>query len=67
MSVFPEVRWARCPRDGRLHVLEPADMILVAGRGHAEAICRHSMPAEGLALERPIWRLVLGLRHRGHV
>lgn len=47
-SVGP-LRWARCP-DGRLHLLQPADVVVAATGGQAEALCGRSLPAEGLTL-----------------
>lgn len=47
-SVGP-LRWARCP-DGRLHLLHPADAVVAATGGQAEALCGRSLPAEGLTL-----------------
>ncbi len=44
-----QLRWAHCPNDRRLHLLQPADVIAVAA-GHAEALCGTALLAEGLTL-----------------
>lgn len=49
-SNVDELRWARCPGEGRLHLLEPADVIAAATHGHAQAVCGHRIPAEGLTI-----------------
>jgi hypothetical protein len=43
------LRWARCP-DGRLRLLQPADVVVAFTGGQAEALCGRSLPAEGLTL-----------------
>jgi hypothetical protein len=42
--------WERCPDNGRLHLLQPADVITAAIGGHAAAFCGRALPAEGLIL-----------------
>ena len=32
-----QLRWARCPDDGRLHLLQPTDVVVAATWDHAEA------------------------------
>lgn len=44
------LRWARCPDDGRLHLLKPAGVDLAATNGHAEALCGQCVPAQGLTI-----------------
>ena len=48
---LPSPLWARCPDDGRLHVLESVDVASAALRGYSECLCGHRLPAEGLAIE----------------
>ncbi len=43
-------RWVRCPEQGRLHLLHPADVIAATNQGQARTICGHRIPAEGLIL-----------------
>jgi hypothetical protein len=45
-----QLRWARCPDDGRLHLLQPAGVDLAAASGHAQAVCGHRVPAQGLTI-----------------
>ena len=45
-----QLRWARCPDDGQLHLVQPADVILAAARGCAQALCGHQIVAEGLTI-----------------
>ncbi len=45
------MHWARCPTEGRVHAIEPTDTEQAAGRGYAEALCGHRLPAEGLAVQ----------------
>ena len=45
-----QLRWARCPEDGRLHLLQPAGVDLAATSGHADAVCGHRVPAQGLTI-----------------
>ncbi|MGH3836220.1 MAG: hypothetical protein ACRDSF_11025 [Pseudonocardiaceae bacterium] len=45
-----QLRWARCPDDGLLHLLHPADVVVAATGGHAEALCGRQLPAESLTL-----------------
>ncbi len=44
------LRWARCPDQGRLHLLVPAEVVAAATGGHAEALCGQALPAQGLTL-----------------
>lgn len=44
------LRWARCPDDGRLHLLQPADVVVAATGLRAEALCGRLLPTEGLTL-----------------
>jgi hypothetical protein len=44
------LRWARCPDDGRRHLLQPAEVVVAATGGHAHALCGRFLPAEGLTL-----------------
>ncbi|MGH3685053.1 MAG: hypothetical protein ACRDRU_07660 [Pseudonocardiaceae bacterium] len=44
------LRWARCPDGGRLHLLAPAEVVIAATRGHAQALCGRPLAAEGLTL-----------------
>jgi hypothetical protein len=45
-----QLRWARCPDDGQLHLVQPADVTLAAARGYAPAFCGHQIVAEGLTI-----------------
>ncbi len=45
-----QLRWARCPDQGRLHLVQPADITLTAARGYAPAVCGHPIAAEGLTI-----------------
>ncbi|MGH4008136.1 MAG: hypothetical protein ACRDTH_08275 [Pseudonocardiaceae bacterium] len=45
-----QLRWARCPDDGRLHLLVPVEVVVAATGGQAEALCGRALPAEGLTL-----------------
>ena len=45
-----QLRWARSPDDGRLHLLQPAGVDLAAANGHAQAVCGHRVPAQGLTI-----------------
>jgi hypothetical protein len=45
-----QLRWARCPDDGRLHLLQPAGVDLAAASGHGQAVCGHRVPAQGLTI-----------------
>jgi len=49
-SSVEQLRWARCPADGRLHLLQPAGVNLAAASGHAQAVCGHRVPAQGLTI-----------------
>lgn len=44
------LRWVRCPDEGRLHLLAPAEVLRATGRGHARALCGRSVPATGLTI-----------------
>lgn len=33
------LRWARCLDEGRLHLLQPADVVTATTTGHAQALC----------------------------
>ncbi|HKR48209.1 MAG TPA: hypothetical protein VJT72_01295 [Pseudonocardiaceae bacterium] len=48
-SVGP-LQWARCPDDGLLHLLPPAEVVVAATGGHAEALCGQALSAAGLTL-----------------
>ena len=45
-----QLRWARCPDDGQLHLVQPADVTLAAARGYAPAFCGHQIVAEDLTI-----------------
>lgn len=45
-----QLRWAHCPDDGHLHLLQPAEVVVAAAGDHAEALCGQALPAEGLIL-----------------
>ncbi len=45
-----QLRWARCPDEGRLHLLEPADVAAATTQGHAQAVCGRRIPADGLTI-----------------
>lgn len=38
------LRWARCPDDGLVHLLQPADVITATTAGHARALCGRFPP-----------------------
>jgi hypothetical protein len=44
-----QLRWARCLYDGRLHLLEPADVATTTGNP-AQALHRRTLPAESLII-----------------
>lgn len=48
---LPCVRWARCVHDGRLHAVDCRDAELTSARGYAEALCGHTIAADGLVFE----------------
>jgi hypothetical protein len=50
-SSVEQLRWARCPDDGRLHLLQPADVTLAATRGHAPSLCGYRIPVQGLTIK----------------
>jgi hypothetical protein len=43
-------RWARCTQEGRLHLLQPAEVITATTQGHAAAVRVRRIPAEGLTI-----------------
>lgn len=43
-------RWARCTQEGRLHLLQPAEVIAATTQGHAAAVRVRRIPAEGLTI-----------------
>lgn len=45
-----QLRWARCPDHGQLHLLHPADVTLARVRGYARALCGQQIIAEGLTI-----------------
>lgn len=59
-SSVEQLRWARCPGEGRLHLLEPTDVIAATTHGHAPAVCGHRIAAEGLTITiGPSWALCM--------
>lgn len=46
-----QLRWARCPADGRLHAFQPAGTANAAGHDHVEAICGYRPATTDLALQ----------------
>ncbi|MGH3789759.1 MAG: hypothetical protein ACRDQ9_02975 [Pseudonocardiaceae bacterium] len=42
------LRWARCPDDGRLHLLRLAEVLRATAGDHAQALCGQRVPADGL-------------------
>lgn len=46
-----QLRWARCPDEGRLHLFGPVEVVVAATGGQAEAFCGRALPAEGLILD----------------
>lgn len=49
-SPVEQLRWARCPDDDRLHLVQPVDATLATVRGHAQTVCGHRIPAAGLTI-----------------
>lgn len=47
-SKVGHLRWARCPDDGRLHLLQPAGTVTTGD--HAQALCGCALADEGLTL-----------------
>jgi hypothetical protein len=45
-----QLRWARCPDHGQLHLVEPAAVSLAVTRGYAPALCGCQIVAEGLTI-----------------
>lgn len=45
-----QLRWARCPDHGRLHLVQPADVIPAVARGYTQTVCGHRIAAEGLTI-----------------
>ena len=43
-----QLRWVRCPDDGRLHLLAPVEVVVAATGGQAEVLCGRVLPAQGL-------------------
>lgn len=50
----PLPRWARCPRNQRLHPLAHAEAAATALSGHGRALCGRRIPAAGTPLSGPI-------------
>jgi len=48
------LRWARCPEEGRLHLLRPAEIVIAVTSGWAEALCGRALAAQGLALSHGV-------------
>ena len=46
-----QLRWVRGHDDGRLHLVQPADVTLTAARGYAQAVCGHQISARDLAID----------------
>ncbi|MGH3770703.1 MAG: hypothetical protein ACRDRW_04795 [Pseudonocardiaceae bacterium] len=60
------LRWARCPDDGRLHLLPFAEVPRVAAGDHVRALCGQRVPADGLVITRglswaPCMACVIGI------
>ena len=54
------LRWARCPDDGRLHLLPLAEVLCAAAGGHARALCGQRVPAESLTITSGLsWALCM--------
>lgn len=49
----PGVRWAVSPHDGRCHAFAPEQADGAQQRGHAEALCHHTMPGRLIVAEAP--------------
>lgn len=46
-----QLRWARCPDDGRLHLLQPGTAVAATTTGgHAQALCGQELAPEGLTI-----------------
>lgn len=45
-----QLRWARCPDQGRLHLVQPADVTRAAASGYTQTVCGHRIAAEGLTI-----------------
>ncbi|MGH3962212.1 MAG: hypothetical protein ACRDRY_02995 [Pseudonocardiaceae bacterium] len=59
-----QLRWTRCPEDGGLHLLQPAQIRLAAA-GDARALCGRRIPPDGLTITHgPVGGAVHGLRVR---
>lgn len=50
ISSIEQLRWARCPDEGRLHLLAPGDVRRATADGHARAVCGRPVPAAGLTI-----------------
>jgi len=46
-----QLRWARCPDDEQLHLVQPGAVALAATSGYALAFCGHQIVAEGLTIK----------------
>jgi hypothetical protein len=49
-STVEQLRWARCSDEGRLHLLQPADVAVATTRGHTQAVCGRRISDEGLTI-----------------
>ena len=49
-SGLGQLRWARCPDEGRLHLLAPVEVVVAATGGQAEALCGRALPPQCLTL-----------------
>ena len=45
-----QLRWARCPDDEQLHLVQPRAVAQAAASGYALAFCGHQIAAEGLTI-----------------
>jgi hypothetical protein len=45
-----QLRWVRCPDEGRLHLLGPVEVVVAATGGQAEALCGRALPPQCLPL-----------------
>ncbi|HJT05180.1 MAG TPA: hypothetical protein VJ757_16375 [Pseudonocardiaceae bacterium] len=46
-----QLRWARCPDDGQLHLVQPGAVALAAASGYAQAFCGLQIVAENLTID----------------
>jgi len=51
--VSPAVRWAVSPRDGQCHAFDPPQADGATARGHAEALCGHTIAVRLIVSEAP--------------